>query len=168
MCTHLYSLIFHYCTSHEPPHPTLAAINHTTHLCDGYNISPGRLTVLDYLINELGIDPVAREKSGISSVHAAVQAGRYKAVKVQLNYTLFGLFTFCQKQLSGHSIIFSHTCISFLWMFSSLFCGCLFFLFWTFIFFSSLFVDVCFSLLFFVYFSFAVAPRKARSQVYPG
>ncbi|CAI8009295.1 Espin [Geodia barretti] len=41
----------------------------------------GRLAVLDYLINELGIDPVAREKSGISSVHAAVQAGRYKAVK---------------------------------------------------------------------------------------
>ena len=44
----------------------------------------GRLTVLDYLINELGADPVAREKSGISSVHAAVQAGRYKAVKVSL------------------------------------------------------------------------------------
>ena len=42
----------------------------------------GQLTILDYLINELGADPVAREKSGISTVHAAVQAGRYKAVKV--------------------------------------------------------------------------------------
>ena len=40
--------------------------------------------MLDYLINELGVDPVAREKSGISTIHTAVQAGRYKAVKVSL------------------------------------------------------------------------------------
>lgn len=45
----------------------------------------GQLAVLDYLINELGVDPVAREKSGISTVHAAVQAGQYKAVKVYIS-----------------------------------------------------------------------------------
>lgn len=58
-----------------------------------FNIPPhnthtsGQLTILDYLINELGVDPVAREKSGVSTVHAAVQAGQYKAVKVT-QYTI--------------------------------------------------------------------------------
>ena len=38
--------------------------------------------MLDYLINELGVDPVARDKSGMSSVHAATQGGKPNAVKV--------------------------------------------------------------------------------------
>lgn len=39
--------------------------------------------MLDYLINELGVDPVAREKTGVSTITAATQAGQYKAVKVK-------------------------------------------------------------------------------------
>ena len=42
----------------------------------------GKLDVLDYLINELGVDPVARDKSGMSCVHAATQGGQSNAIKV--------------------------------------------------------------------------------------
>jgi len=42
----------------------------------------GKLDVLDYLINELGVDPVARDKSGMSCVHAATQGGQPNAIKV--------------------------------------------------------------------------------------
>ena len=38
--------------------------------------------MLDYLVNELGVDPVARDKSGMSSVHAATQGGQPTTVKV--------------------------------------------------------------------------------------
>lgn len=38
--------------------------------------------MLDYLINELGVDPVARDKSGMSCVHAATQGGQPNAIKV--------------------------------------------------------------------------------------
>ena len=38
--------------------------------------------MLDYLVNELGVDPVARDKSGMSSVHAATQGGQPSTVKV--------------------------------------------------------------------------------------
>lgn len=42
----------------------------------------GKLDVLDYLINELGVDPIARDKSGMSCVHAATQGGQPNAIKV--------------------------------------------------------------------------------------
>ena len=46
--------------------------------------------MLDYLVNELGVDPVARDKSGMSSVHAATQGGQPTTVKVSVlhNHTL--------------------------------------------------------------------------------
>jgi len=43
----------------------------------------GKLDVLDYLVNELGVDPVARDKSGMSCVHAATQGGQPNAIKVR-------------------------------------------------------------------------------------
>ena len=46
----------------------------------------GKLNVLEYLIDELGVDPVARDKSGMSSVHAATQGGQPSAVKVRLSH----------------------------------------------------------------------------------
>ena len=47
----------------------------------------GRLDVLDYLINELGMDPVARDKVDMSSVHAATQGGQLSTVKVCTKHT---------------------------------------------------------------------------------
>lgn len=34
-------------------------------------------------MNELGVDAVARDKSGISSIHAATQGGHYNTIKVR-------------------------------------------------------------------------------------
>lgn len=49
-----------------------------------FYLTLGKLDVLDYLINELGVDPVARDKSGMSCVHAATQGGQPNAIKVTL------------------------------------------------------------------------------------
>ncbi len=45
----------------------------------------GQLKVLDYLINELGVDPVARDKAGMCSVHAATQGRHPTTVKWLVN-----------------------------------------------------------------------------------
>ena len=45
-------------------------------------LTAGKLDVLDYLVNELEVDPVARDKAGMSSVHAATQGGQTNTVKV--------------------------------------------------------------------------------------
>ena len=42
----------------------------------------GKLRVLRYLINELGVDPVARDNDGLTTLHAATQGGHLDAVKV--------------------------------------------------------------------------------------
>ena len=60
----------------------------------------GRLKVLDYLINELGVDGVAREKGGLSSVHAATQGGHPTTVKVTPTLTL----------THPHAHLHTHTC----------------------------------------------------------
>ena len=43
----------------------------------------GRLNVLDYLINELGEDPVAKDKDGMTSIHTATQNEMVPTVKVR-------------------------------------------------------------------------------------
>ena len=42
----------------------------------------GKVDILDYLIGELGLDPVARDSSGNSTIHAAVMGNQLAAVKV--------------------------------------------------------------------------------------
>lgn len=39
--------------------------------------------MLDYLINDLGQDPVAKDKDGLTTVHAAAQNERASTVKVR-------------------------------------------------------------------------------------
>ena len=39
--------------------------------------------MLRYLISELGVDPVARDNDGLTTLHAATQGGHLDAVKVQ-------------------------------------------------------------------------------------
>ena len=43
----------------------------------------GKENVLDYLINELDQDPVAKDKDGLTTVHAATQNERASTVKVR-------------------------------------------------------------------------------------
>ena len=43
----------------------------------------GKLQVLDYLINELEQDPLAKDKDGMITVHAATQNERASTVKVR-------------------------------------------------------------------------------------
>ncbi len=45
------------------------------------SICLGKLNVLDYLINELGQDPVAKDKDGMITVHAATQNEMTPTVK---------------------------------------------------------------------------------------
>lgn len=40
--------------------------------------------MLRYLINELGVDPVARDNDGLTTLHAATQGGHLDAVKVSI------------------------------------------------------------------------------------
>lgn len=49
--------------------------------------------MLDYLINELAVDGVARDKDKMSSVHAATQGNHPTTVKVSLYMQQKGLTT---------------------------------------------------------------------------
>ena len=64
-------------------------------LCINLSTTLGRLKVLDYLINELGLDAVVRDKDKMSSVHAATQGNHPTTVKVHvlLSY-VFIIFSF--------------------------------------------------------------------------
>ena len=42
----------------------------------------GKIDILDYLIGELDLDPVARDSAGNSTIHAAVMGNQLAAVKV--------------------------------------------------------------------------------------
>lgn len=42
----------------------------------------GKLNILDYLINDLGQDPLAKDKDGMATVHAATQNEKTSTVKV--------------------------------------------------------------------------------------
>lgn len=44
----------------------------------------GKLNILDYLINELDLDPLAKDKDGLTTIHAATQNERASTVKVTL------------------------------------------------------------------------------------
>ena len=42
----------------------------------------GKIDILEYLIGELDLDPVARDNAGNSTIHAAVMGNQLAAVKV--------------------------------------------------------------------------------------
>lgn len=42
----------------------------------------GKIDVLKYMINEVGVDPVARDSSGMSTTHAAAMGHQLETVKV--------------------------------------------------------------------------------------
>ena len=44
----------------------------------------GKINVLEYLITELGVDPLAKDDMGMCTVHAATQNKMFGAVKVHL------------------------------------------------------------------------------------
>ena len=46
------------------------------------HIIPGRITVLAYLIDELGVDPIAADEYGKTTLHAAAQANQLETVQV--------------------------------------------------------------------------------------
>ena len=45
-------------------------------------VSVGKIGVLSYLVNELEQDPVAKDKDGMTSIHAATQSEMVDTVKV--------------------------------------------------------------------------------------
>ena len=42
----------------------------------------GKVEILDYLINEVEVDPLARDNMGMTTIHAATQNQMFEAVKV--------------------------------------------------------------------------------------
>lgn len=48
-----------------------------------FDVHAGKVNVLDYLINELDQDPAAKDKDGLTTVHAATQNERASTVKVR-------------------------------------------------------------------------------------
>lgn len=45
----------------------------------------GKLNILDYLVNELDLDPLAKDKDGLTTIHAATQNERASTVKVSVH-----------------------------------------------------------------------------------
>ena len=42
----------------------------------------GQISVMDYLINELEVDPLAKDNGGMTTVHVATQNQMFEAIKV--------------------------------------------------------------------------------------
>lgn len=82
----------------------------------------GRLKVLDYLINELALDGVARDKDMMSCVHAATQGNHPTTVKVfdlVLSCLKLGPIRMLQKQFKNLPTIF-YTIIPTQWLVNKL------------------------------------------------
>jgi len=49
----------------------------------------GQIAVMDYLINEVKVDPLATDSSGMTTVHVATQNQMFDAVKVLTIWSFF-------------------------------------------------------------------------------
>ena len=69
----------------------------------------GKIDVLKYLVDGVGVDPVAKDLSGMSTIHAASMGHQLEVVKVRLTHSLTTKFTNSLSLSHTHTLTHSHT-----------------------------------------------------------